>query len=180
MAVSAKVGVPVPIVMILDDGKETLHPRAFIFESGGTVPIDILDLEHKALGRYEASYTPTAVGVLSATFITFTDLAHMVESIVYTREVEQIFVTQSNVDDLAEAVVRLLGLNHENAFIDNTEFDVYEQLVSCRVRLFDSKANVEAATDGDTYSTGLIATYTMEAAHEGEGKLKTYRYVKQP
>lgn len=179
MSVPAKVGIPAPIVMILEDGNETQHPRAFIFESGGTVPIATVDLLHKALGRYEADYTFSAVGVYSVTFIVYTDVARTIESIVYTREVEQVFVTQSNVDDLAEAVVRLLGLNHENAFIDNTEFDGYEQLISCRIRLFDSKVNADAATDGDSYATGLIATYTMEAVHESAGKLKTYRYVRQ-
>ena len=77
-------------------------------------------------------------------------------------------------------IIRLLGLNHENAFIDNTDFDVMNQLIACRVRLYNSKTNAEAAQDGDNYVTGLVATYTVEAVHEGEGKLKTYRYVKSP
>ena len=81
-------------------------------------------------------------------------------------------------DRTQAGVVRLLGLNHENAFIDNTEFDEFGQLIGCRVRIFDSKANAEEAQDGNSYAEGLIATYTMEAVHEGVGKLKTYRYVK--
>ena len=109
----------------------------------------------------------------------YSDVDHLVENIVYVRAIEQIFVTQSDVDDLAASITRLLGLNHENAFIDNTEFDVMDQLVRCRIRLFNSKANAEAASDGDNYSTGLIATYTMVAVHEGAGKMKTYRYVRE-
>ena len=180
MTVPAKVGEPVPIVMILTDGNEVQNPRAEIYDSGGTVPLATLDLEHKVKGRYESNWTPTSTGLFAAHFFVYSDAAHTIENIVYERAVEQVFVAQSDVDDLAAAVVRLLGLNHENAFIDNTSFDVMNQLIGCRIRLFDSKANAEAATDGDGYSTGLIATYTMEAEHEGAGKLKTYRYVKQP
>jgi len=180
MSVPAKVGVAVPLVMVLTDGNELQYPQAEIYAPGGTVPLSTIDIDHKVRGRYEGSWTPSAVGAFSAHFFVYADAPHSVENIVYERAVEQIFVTQSDVDDLAEAVIRLLGLNHENAFIDNTNFDVTNQLLSCRVRLFDSKANAEIAQDGDSYAVGLIATYTMEAVHEGVGKLKTYRYVKNP
>jgi len=180
MSVPAKVGEAVPIAMILDDGNELQYPQAEIYEPGAVVPTATLDLLHKVRGRYEESWTPSAVGAYSAVFIVYSDAAHTVENIVYERSIEQIFVTESDIDDLAAAVVRLLGLNHENAFIDNTDFDIMNQLISCRIRIFDSKTNAEAAQDGDNYSTGLIATYTMEAEHEGAGKLKSYRYVRNP
>ena len=164
--------------MILEDGNETQFPQAEIYAPGGTTPVVTLDLDHKAKGRYEANWTPSSVGPFSAHFFVYSDAGHSIENIIYVRAVEQIFVSQTDVDDLAAAVVRLLGLNHENAFIDNTEFDAMSQLIACRIRLFDSKANAEAAADGDSYNTGLIATYTMEAVHEGAGKLKSYRYVR--
>lgn len=179
MSVPARVGVAVPLVMILEDGSEDKYPQAEIYGAGGTFPVTTLSLSHTARGRYEAEWVPSAVGAFSAVFITYVDAGHSIESIVYTREVEQVFVTQSGVDDLAAAVTRLLGLNHENAFIDNTVFDVADQLLSARIRLYDSKVNAEAATDGDAHVTGLIATYTMTAEHEGLGKLKSYRYVKE-
>lgn len=180
MSVPAKVGESVPLVMILEDGNESQFPQAEIYAPGGTTPIATIDLLHKVKGRYEGSWTPASVGPFSAQFFVYADAGHTIENIVYVRAVEQVFVSQSDVDDLAAAVVRLLGLNHENAFIDNTEFDIFSQLVSCRIRLYDSKANAETAQDGDSYSTGLIATYTMTAVHEAAGKLKTYRYVKNP
>ena len=178
MSVPAKVGVPFPIVMILTDGNEAHYPQAEIYEPGGAAPIATIDLPHKAKGRYEGSWTPSSVGAYAAHFFVYSDDTHTVESIVYERAIEQIFVTQSDVDDLAAAVVRLLGLNRENSFIDNTEFDAFGQLINCRIRLYDSKANAETAQDGDSYATGLVATYSMEAVHEGAGKLKTFRYVK--
>lgn len=178
MTVPAKVGEPLPLVALLEDGNETQYPQAEIYESGGTTPIDTVDLDHKAKGRYEATWTPTTVGSYSSLFIIYSDTLHSVESIVYSRAVEQIFVSQSDVDDLASSIVRLLGLNHENAFIDTTIFDGNGQLLSARIRLYDSKANAQAAQDGDSYSTGLVATYTMEADYQSPGKLRSYRYVR--
>lgn len=178
MSVPGKVGVSLPLVMILTDGNEAQKPQAEIYAPGGTTPLATIDLEHRAKGRYEGEWTPPSSGPFAAHFFVYSDAGHTIENIVYERAVEQIFVSQSDVDDLAAAVIRLLGLNHENAFIDNTEFDLFGQLIGCRIRLYDSRANAELAQDGDSYATGLIATYTMEAVHEGAGKLKTYRYVK--
>ena len=179
MSVPAKVGEPVPLIMILEDGNEDQYPQAEIYDAGGTTPIATVDLPHKAKGRYEGSWTPPSVGSFSALFLTYSDAAHTIENIVYVRAVDQIFATDSDVDDLAAGIIRLLGLHRENCFIDNTEFDLYSQLISCRIRIFDSKANAEAAQDGDSYSTGLIATYTMEAEHEAAGKMKSFRQVKE-
>lgn len=161
--------------MVLEDGNSSMYPQAEIYAAGGTVPITTLDLLHKAKGRYEASWTPATVGVYSALFITYSDSGHLVESIVYSREIEQVFVSQENVDDLAAKIVRILGLVHENAFIDNTVHDSFGQLVAARVRLFDSKANVELATDGGSETTGLIATYQIETTYENECRMGTYR-----
>jgi len=178
MSVNGKVGSPVQIVMILEDGVENHYPQAEIYDAGGTVPLSVVDLEHKAKGRYEGSWTPSSVGTYSSHFFVYTDIAHTVESIAYFREVEQIFVTSSDVDDLAAAILRVLGLSHENAFIDNTNFSANGQLISARIRIFDSKANAELATDGGTETTGLVATYSMTADYEGLGRLKSYRYLK--
>ena len=175
MSVAATVGVSVPIVMILEDGNTTQYPQAEIYAAGATVPLVTLDLVHKAKGRYEASHTPATPGVYAALFIVYADGAHTAESIVYVRAVEQIFVTQSNVDDLAAKIVRVLGLVHENAFIDNTVHDAFGQLVAARVRLFDSKPNVEAATDGGAETGGLLATYQVETTYEQECQMGTYR-----
>lgn len=81
--------------------------------------------------------------------------------------------------DLEDYLLRALGLSHENAFVDNTEFDSFSQMTDARVRLFDSKSNANAATDGGSESTGLIATYTVEAEYEGQGQMKSYRMVKE-
>jgi hypothetical protein len=77
---------------------------------------------------------------------------------------------------LGHAIWRLLGLNHENAFIDNSVFDANNQLLSCRIRVFPSKAACDAATAGG--SEPVLATYVMAAAYSAPGKLNTYRYTR--
>jgi len=178
MTVPATIGVSIPIAMILADGDTSQYPQAEIYATGGTTPLTVLDLVHKAKGRYEANWTPSAVGVYSSIFIIYSDSGHTIESLAYTREIEQIFVTASSIDDLATKIARVLGLLHENAFIDNTVFDAFSQLLSCRIRIFDSKTNAEAATDGGSETAGLIATYSMDATYEATGRLGTYRYLK--
>lgn len=161
--------------MTLEDGNETQYPQVELYEPGGTVPIATLDLPHKVKGRYEASWTPTAANVFTAHFFVYADAGHTVENIVYVRAIEQIVATESSIDDLASKIIRALGLLHENAFIDNTVHDAYGSLVAARIRLFDSKANVENATDGGSETTGLVATYEIATTYEGDCRMGTYR-----
>jgi hypothetical protein len=164
--------------MVLEDGNTSQFPQAEIYAAGATTPLVTLDLTHKAKGRYEVEWTPSDVGVYSALFIVYADSGHAIENIVYSREIEQVFATSSSVDDLAAKIARILGLVHENAFIDETVFDSWGQLTTCRIRIFDSKEHAELATDGGSEALGLIATYHMAATYEAAGRLGTYRYLK--
>jgi len=179
MTLPAKAGSSLSLVMVLEDGNTGAYPQVEVYAAGSAVPAATIDLIHLAKGRYEGSWTPPAVGAYTAMFFVYADAGHTIENIVYSREAEQIFVTASDVDDLAASIVRLLGLHKENTFIDNTVFDTEGQLLSARVRLFDSKANAQAATDGDGYSTGLVATYTMETAYEAVGRMQQFRMVRE-
>lgn len=55
-------------------------------------------------------------------------------------------VTGSYSDRLA----RLLALDGENVFIDNHTYDGGGNMTGCRVRVFNTKANAEAASSGNT------------------------------
>ena len=77
----------------------------------------------------------------------------------------------------AASALRLLGMVRENSFTDNTAFDGNNQLTACRLRVFDTKAHAEAATDGGSETLGLIATYAVTAEYEAVGKLKQHRMV---
>ncbi len=178
MTVPASVGDPVVLVLVLEDGNTGMYPQAEIYETGSATPLDVIDLDHRAKGRYEGTWTPTDVGTYSALFITYADAAHTVESLMYSREGELIAVTMSHIDDLAAKLIRVLGLVHENAFIDNTEWDINGQMLAARVRIFDSKANAMAATDGGSETTGLIAIYAIESTYEALGRMRQYRMVR--
>jgi hypothetical protein len=164
--------------MILEDGNETQYPRALVYAAGGAAPLATIDLPHLHLGRYEADWTPSTAGVFSVVFVTYADSGHTVENVTYTRAVDQVFVTQSDMDDLAAQIVRILGLVHENVFIDNTVHDAFGSLVAGRIRIFDSKANVELATDGGSETTGLVATYEIETSYEAQCRMGSYRVKK--
>lgn len=179
MSIPARVGEAVTLALVIDDGSVGLYPRAEVLS--GSSLIDTVDLTDLGKGRYEGEWTPANVGVFSALFSIFQDSDHSVEltPFVITREIEQIFVTQSGVDDLASGIARLLGLSHENAFIDNTIYDPNSMLTSARVRIFDSRSNAQLATDGGSETDGLVATYSIEADYESIGMMKTYRMVKE-
>jgi hypothetical protein len=164
--------------MTLEDGNETQHPQVELYAPGAVVPTVVVDLPHKVKGRYEASWTPPSADVWTAHFFVYADAGHTVENITYTRAIEQIVATESNVDDLAQKIIRALGLLHENAFIDNTVHDALGSLVAARIRLFDSKAAVEAATDGGSETAGLVATYEIETTYEADCRMGSYRVKK--
>jgi len=164
--------------MVLEDGNENQYPQVELYAPGAVTPLAVVDLPHKVKGRYEAAWTPTSADVFSAHFFVYADAGHTVENIVYVRAIEQIVVTDSSIDDLAAKIIRALGLLHENAFIDNTIHDALGSLVAARIRLFDSKAAVEAATDGGSETAGLIATYEIETTYEADCRMGTYRVKK--
>jgi len=178
MSIPAKVSEAVTLVLVTPDGNTSVYPQAEIYASGGIVPLATIGLAHKAKGRYEATWTPTTVGAYTAHFIIYADAGHSVEFVIYSREAEQIFVTASDVDDLASEIVRLLGLNLENTFIDSTNYDSDSMLLTGRLRVFDTKANAQAATEGGVGEPGTVAEYTVESTHFGPNQLRTMRMVK--
>lgn len=179
MSIPATIGEGVTLVLVMEDGKIGLYPQAEIY-SGATLEATI-DLTDLGKGRYEGSWVPTTVGAFTSLFSVYQDASHTIEltPIMISREAEQIFVTQSGLDDLAVMIVRLLGLNKENTYIDNTSYDGDSMLLTARLRVFDSKANAQAATEGGTGEAGTIAEYTVESNHYGPNKMRTYRMVKE-
>ena len=69
-------------------------------------------------------------------------------------------------DDIKEILfrqVRLLGYNGENAMQDQITFDTQGNMLTYRVRTFDSKVNMDAATANETGAlvTGELARITF-------------------
>lgn len=98
------------------------------------------------------------------------------------------FVSATHSLSAANALlVRSLGMLHENSVMDVAAFDVNNNLTYARLRLYNSKANADAATVlaaaspgvPTTYDTGKIAHYTIKATYLGTN-LTTYEVVKEP
>jgi hypothetical protein len=170
------------LVLVLEDGASDQYPQAEIYAPGSAVPSNVLDMSHLAKGRYEASWTPLATGEYIVLYLTYSDLGHTSVNTKYSRELDKLSAIDSDtvLANIIQMLLRILGLSQENTFRDNTTFDQCGQLLTARIRIFDSKANCDAATDGGSETTGLIATYTMTAVFEGTNKLKTYKVVREP
>lgn len=178
MSIPAKVGEEVTLVLILENGQIGLYPQAEVYD--GTTLEATVDLDDLGKGRYEGGWTPSAVGPFTALFSIYQDAGRTVEltPLLYSREGEQIFVVASDTDDLSAEIVRLLGLNFENTFVDNTTYDSASMMLTGRLRVFDTKANALAATEGGVGEAGTIAEYTVESSHFGPNRLRTMRMVK--
>jgi hypothetical protein len=74
------------------------------------------------------------------------------------------------VDSIATKVSRLMGLSHENIYIDNPVYDVSGNLASARVRIYSNKDSVGTTSD-------VMETYTITAVGNGVGKFTTWKQV---
>ncbi len=83
-----------------------------------------------------------------------------------------------SIQDIYDVVMRIAGLSHENIFIDNTSYDADGQLISARVRLFDSGTNCDLATDGGSETTGMIASYTLNSVWDLVNQFQTFKQVR--
>ncbi len=122
-------------------------------------------------GEYRFRFTPNSTG--------FWMVVVGNEDYMQWRDGEYDVVLASKIEDIYNMVKRVLGLVHENMFIDETEYDENGQLVSARIRLFNSKDDVEMATDGGTSPPDPvpIATYIYVAEWEGINQYKTFLQV---
>jgi len=77
----------------------------------------------------------------------------------------------TNTDELETEVARILGLSHENVYIDTTVYDANDNLTSARLRIYSVAGSVGTGSD-------VLATYTLTAVGSGAGKFTTWKQVK--
>jgi len=73
--------------------------------------------------------------------------------------------------DNQEVSNRILGLTHENIYIDNTRFDTDDNLYSARLRTYSTSASVGTAND-------VLATYQITATTTGPGTFSNWKQVR--
>lgn len=132
------------------------------------IPVTVAEIG--VSGEYQISFTPDSVGYWRVEVIV--DYNKDAFGFEYT-------VSDGVTQDIYEGIRRILGLNHENIFIDNTTYDTNSQLVSSRVRLFDSKVTCNAATDGGSETDGLIATYFMTTTWDALNEFGFFRQIRE-
>jgi len=71
----------------------------------------------------------------------------------------------------ADDVSRILGLVHENVYIDTTVYDANNNLTSARLRIYSDAASVGTTSN-------VIGTYTITVTASGVGKFTNWKMVK--
>ena len=149
----ASPNIPFPLTVTLADGNTTLFLRGRIYNSVGTL-IDTVSIPHIAEGMYMLAHTFTTEGVFNVIYQLFTD-AGFTTPAVYDKEADQIDVSSFKTN-----ILKILGLLHHNTIIDHQVYNGTRQLLSGRVRAYDSKVNADAAG-----LTGLLFTWTVTATY---------------
>ena len=163
----ATLGEAVPLQVQVGTGQDDLYARAKIYDIAGSL-IATLSLPHIDNGLYGTTHT-------------FNTEGHY--TIVYQLFLDATFITASDFDIEAETVeansdktniLRILGLTHDNVHIDSHTYDLQGNLLTVRVRHYDTKANAQAHG-----TLGLLNTWNITATYESD-RLKTYEVVREP
>lgn len=157
---------PIPLRILAQDGRTDLFPQVRIYNSS-TLQIAALSGVHFAEGLYTIDWTPTIEGYYTMVGEFYFDSLHTT-SANYEKVADDI-----EVNTVKTSITRLLGLQHENTVIDQQAYLGDGNLLSARVRLYDSKPNAMAAG-----GTGVVAAYTVAATYDVNGRLDSYRMVR--
>lgn len=159
--------IPVPLHTLAADGSTGLYGQARIYNSAGSL-VTTISLTHTSEGLYVASYTPTTEGVYSIIYQLYTDVARTIPAN-FEKGMETLDVNSERTN-----IIRILGLVHENAVFDQQTYNGSGQLLTGRIRSYDSKTNADAAG-----LTGLLFTWHITASYTGAA-LTSYKITRDP
>lgn len=116
-------------------------------------------------GNYKYNFTPNANGIwyVIVTHPTYFPWGKTDDVQVYDNDISAIY----------NNVVKTLGLVHHNFYIDDATYDDSGQMISARIRIYDSAANVGT-------NTGVIETYRIEVDSTGCGSFNYWKQVTSP
>jgi len=162
----ATINEPVPIQVLAADGRVDLFAQAKLYRD--TSLLTTLSLAHIANGLYGSNYTPDQEGYLSVVYQLFED-SGMIVPAYYDLESETVEVTSDKLN-----LLRILGLLHENAVFDQQTYDAAQNLLTGRIRVYDTKDHADAAgVLGLKFTWGVHAVYTS-------GLLSRYSITREP
>ena len=177
---SIALGNDITLSLLLEGGEIDQYPRATFYNAGGTS--SEYTMSHVAQGRYEYTVPAsviTVIGTYRSIYEVFTDASHTIENSDYWLSTDTFLISNSSITALTEMLTRLLGISHENAYLDRATYDECNQLQDARLRCFDSKAHVDAATPGGLETTGLVAMYSISADYTNPGQLLSYKMTRE-
>lgn len=164
----ASLNEPVPLRILAADGRTDLYGQIRIYNATGML-VSSLNIDHMNEGIYGTTWTPSLEGYFSYVGELYLDSMRVIES-GYEKVAETV-----DVNSAKAMLLRILGLQHENTFIDNQAYDGNRNLLSARVRSYDSPTNATAAG-----TTGLVATYAVTATYDGQSRLNSYLMTRVP
>lgn len=160
----ATLGEPIPLQVAASDGRSDLFGRIRVIDSLGAV-VATLSTTHVVDGLYGVSWTPSVEGYFSYLADLYFDAGFTIPAS-YERLAETI-----EVDSQKTNILRVLGLMHQNAVLDNQSYTPQGQLLSARIRVYDTKANAQLASAG-----GLRFVYTVQATYNAT-ELTSYKIL---
>ena len=172
MAELGRVGQPVVRGFSVTDLNNNLVPglsasefRKDLFDPSGNEVSGVITVTFTELGsgHYEATFTPSVSGdwFLAVYHNTYFPWGKTGITRVYANDF----------DTLSDEHKRILGLVHENFYIDQTTFDADCNLVAARVRIYDTPANVGT-------NNGIIGVYQITVNSSGPGKFTTWKQIR--
>jgi hypothetical protein len=145
-----------PLQVLVPDGRSDLFVQARVFNPAGTL-ITTLQLPNIAEGLYSVNWTPGSEGYVTAVYDIYLDSGHLIRSD-YERDGETIEVSSDKTN-----IMRLLGLAHENAVLDQEMYGSNGRLVSARLRAYDTKEHADAAgLEGLRFVWSIAASYDSQ------------------
>jgi len=156
----ATVNKPINLEAVSAEGITSFFPQVRVYDSTGTLNTT-LNLAHVAEGLYSVTWTPTTEGIYSAIYQFYTDAGHTLDAGL-EKAGEQVDVNSERTN-----ITRLLGLVHENSVFDLQTYDSDQNLLTGRVRAYDSAANANAAQaiSPATYNTGKLYEWNLSASY---------------
>jgi hypothetical protein len=157
----------IPLHVIAANGQTDLYGQVKIYSAIGVL-VATVNLDHIVDGLYGTTYVPVTEGIYTLVYALYTDLGRTVAA-KFDREVETLDVNSERIN-----IVKLLGLVHENTVFDQQTYNGNGQLLTGRIRSYDTKTNADLAS-----GSGLLFTWHISAAYSGTN-LIDYKLTRDP
>lgn len=125
-------GQPLTLTLAAGDGNTGLYGRIRVYNGTGALQATV-DLTHRAEGVYTSTWTPSTEGNFFGVGQFYTDAGRTAAATAYGTAAEDY-----DISAIRTNVARILGLQHENSYVDQTVYSVDGDLTAARIRTYDS------------------------------------------